>query len=710
MNSLLNIKNWFHLSLSAFLFIGFSIAKAQGVFFSEYAEGSSNNKYLEIYNGTDQVVDLSGYAYPNVANAPSVPGEHEHWNVFDDGASIEPGDVYVVCHSSSDVAILTECDEVHTSLSNGDDGYALVMGTESDFEVLDVIGQNIFEDSYVRPSGGWDVAGVNQATADHVLVRKFGVTEGNEDWSLSAGTNADDSEWIVLDIDTWDNLGSHTDLNANNVSVSGVWKLAPVAGAMKVGPVVDDGQWWQNSAADVEGRACLFDDEYVFNSDGTFQNILGAETWIETWQGVEAEGCGAPVAPHDGSADASFSTSDTTITISGLGAYLGLPKAITGNELHNDGVEVPESRTYTVHPSDNGSLKLSISTGGGFWTFMLVNSDWVAPEPEPTINITFNLDMSGVETISESGVFVGGGAAFGSPGDNALLDEDGDGIYTGVVTVTENDSSYYTYLNGSASDWSGKENIAEQDCARPEHYNDRKLVWGSDDLTVNACYGLCGDGFCADLVPPTYVEVTFNVDANAYNEEQGFAIDTIYASGSFEQWSGHGVVLTDLDGDGVYTGTADIVENSEFEYKYVVGGWENFQSGADLGSECDWNPDDEWNNYGAVATADLELPVYIFGGGCAVRNEEVDVFGCTDSEATNFDPLATIDDGSCFFPSGLAGELSGTWKIAPIEGAMKIGPDVDGDVWWQNSADDVLSELAYLMTNMFLVMMDLSRM
>ena len=61
-----------------------------------------------------------------------------------------------------------------------------------------------------------------------------------------------------------------------------------------------------------------------------------------------------------------------------------------------------------------------------------------------------------------------------------------------------------------------------QDCANPENFNDRKLVWGSEDIVVNACFGLCGDGVCADLVPPTFVEVTFNVDANAYNEQQGF--------------------------------------------------------------------------------------------------------------------------------------------------------------------------------------------
>ena len=80
-----------------------------------------------------------------------------------------------------------------------------------------------------------------------------------------------------------------------------------------------------------------------------------------------------------------------------------------------------------------------------FWTFT-VNSDWVAPELE-TIDITFNLDMSSVETISERVSVVGGGT-FGDPGNNLLLDEDGDGIYTGEVTVLANDSSYYTYVNG----------------------------------------------------------------------------------------------------------------------------------------------------------------------------------------------------------------------------------------------------------------------
>ena len=59
------------------------------------------------------------------------------------------------------------------------------------------------------PGDGWDVAGVTNGTKDHTLVRKSTVISGNTNWSASADTTADNSEWIVLDQNTWDYVGSH---------------------------------------------------------------------------------------------------------------------------------------------------------------------------------------------------------------------------------------------------------------------------------------------------------------------------------------------------------------------------------------------------------------------------------------------------------------------------------------------------------------------
>ena len=72
---------------------------AADIFFSEYAEGTSNNKYLKIYNPSNDTVFLSNYAYPSVSNAPNTTGVYEYWNDFDVGAFIEPGGVYVVLHT-----------------------------------------------------------------------------------------------------------------------------------------------------------------------------------------------------------------------------------------------------------------------------------------------------------------------------------------------------------------------------------------------------------------------------------------------------------------------------------------------------------------------------------------------------------------------------------------------------------------------------------
>jgi len=129
--------------------------------------------------------------------------------------------------------------------------------------------------------------------------------------------------------------------------IAGTWKLAPIAGAMGVGPNKNDMGWWSNSVADVTTRACLFDDQYVFNADGSFQNVLGSTTWVETWQGAAAEGCGAAVFPHDGTATATYEYNESagTITLSGKGAFLGLAKATNEGELAAPG-DAPDEVTY----------------------------------------------------------------------------------------------------------------------------------------------------------------------------------------------------------------------------------------------------------------------------------------------------------------------------------------------------------------------------
>jgi hypothetical protein len=174
--------------------------------------------------------------------------------------------------------------------------------------------------------------------------------------------------------------------------VQGTWKMSPQAAALGVGPALGDISWWSNSEADVTTRACYFNDEYVFAEDGTFQNVQQEETWLEAWQGV-AEGCGAPIAPHDGSNAATWTYDDVagTITLDGVGAYLGLPKVINGAEI-SDPADAPASITYPVEfNATEDTMTINIEIGGGaYWRFILTTN---AADP-PAPSVTFSVNMS----------------------------------------------------------------------------------------------------------------------------------------------------------------------------------------------------------------------------------------------------------------------------------------------------------------------------
>jgi endonuclease I len=166
------------------------------LFFSEYLEGSSNNKALEIYNGTGSSVDLTTYAVKLASNGGLWTTTESLSGTLADKAT------YVIANASS-ISAITSVADITSSVTffNGDDA----IGLFNNDVLIDVIGtyQN-------DPGTGWDVAGTTTATAEHTLVRKTSVTEGNTNWTNSAGTNTSDSEWEVYSIDETSYLGSHT--------------------------------------------------------------------------------------------------------------------------------------------------------------------------------------------------------------------------------------------------------------------------------------------------------------------------------------------------------------------------------------------------------------------------------------------------------------------------------------------------------------------
>ncbi|SVE06378.1 uncharacterized protein METZ01_LOCUS459232, partial [marine metagenome] len=168
-------------------------------------------------NPTGDTVDLTDYAFARVTNAPTTVGVYEIWYDFDSASMILPHDVYIVAHASADPFILVEADMVVTGgsvLSNGDDGMALVYGNEPTSPLGPVSGGYVILDWLGDwdgdPGSGWVVAGTNNATRNHTLIRKCPISEGDISWANAAGTNAANSQWIVKPNEYWNDLGSHT--------------------------------------------------------------------------------------------------------------------------------------------------------------------------------------------------------------------------------------------------------------------------------------------------------------------------------------------------------------------------------------------------------------------------------------------------------------------------------------------------------------------
>ncbi len=173
---------------------------ANDLFISEYIEGSSYNKALEIFNGTGNSVDLSDYEIWKVTNGGSWPEL-----TLSLSGTLSNDSVYIIAHPSANSTILNLADITWSNADwNGDDAVGLAKDINRTMTLIDAIGEEGAD-----PGSGWDVAGTTNATKDHTLVRKAGIIEGNTDWNASAGTDTSNSEWTVYSQDYLDNLGTH---------------------------------------------------------------------------------------------------------------------------------------------------------------------------------------------------------------------------------------------------------------------------------------------------------------------------------------------------------------------------------------------------------------------------------------------------------------------------------------------------------------------
>jgi predicted extracellular nuclease len=194
-------------------------AMAGGVFFSEYAEGSSNNKALEIYNATDAEINMADYATWRISNGGDWlegEGNSVEFGTLEEELQTDllvgPGETFVIVNSSAMPEMQALADVIGTSACwfNGDDAMGLAHFDGAVWNLIDAIGEEGAD-----PGSGWTVSGVSNGTKDHTIVRLPSVLESTTDWTAGA------IQWQVLAQNDISGLGSH-------VIAGGGTNLAPV--------------------------------------------------------------------------------------------------------------------------------------------------------------------------------------------------------------------------------------------------------------------------------------------------------------------------------------------------------------------------------------------------------------------------------------------------------------------------------------------------
>ena len=175
----------------ALVLAGLSAPASADLIISEYIEGSSNNKAIELYNNADTEISLEGYVLGLYSNGSSSVG-----NSIDLTGTLAANTTYIISNPGATADILDIADTTSTvTYYNGDDALVLT----KDGVIVDSFGQ-----VGVDPGSFWSDA--TAQTQNKTLRRKLSITSGRTD---STAEFLPSEEWEQFDIDTFDGLGSH---------------------------------------------------------------------------------------------------------------------------------------------------------------------------------------------------------------------------------------------------------------------------------------------------------------------------------------------------------------------------------------------------------------------------------------------------------------------------------------------------------------------
>ncbi|MBU1717765.1 MAG: lamin tail domain-containing protein, partial [Bacteroidetes bacterium] len=165
------------------------------LYISEYVEGSSNNKAIEIFNPKTTSVNLADYQLKAAFNGATTA------STLSLTGTLASGDVFVVANSSAPASTLAKADMTNATVMifNGNDAVFLINTVTGDtLDIFGRIGEN--------PGTSWTSG--TYTTLDRTLVRKMHVRTGIHH-NPASGFPTLQPEWDIYPRDTTMYLGSH---------------------------------------------------------------------------------------------------------------------------------------------------------------------------------------------------------------------------------------------------------------------------------------------------------------------------------------------------------------------------------------------------------------------------------------------------------------------------------------------------------------------
>ncbi len=160
------------------------------ILISEYVEGSSNNKAIELYNGTGKAIDLSDYRLELYTNGKETV---QNTQIFE-GLTLAAGETLVLVHSMANEALQAKGDMTSSAVNfNGDDVLLLKRGDE----IIDSFGQLGHD-----PGDAWVEGEVSSQNKTLVRLSATGDTNPMDEFAIA-------DQWKAYPIDTFDDLGRH---------------------------------------------------------------------------------------------------------------------------------------------------------------------------------------------------------------------------------------------------------------------------------------------------------------------------------------------------------------------------------------------------------------------------------------------------------------------------------------------------------------------